>query len=396
MRRHRHPVTAPTWSTSSPSRSGAAPAPSTATACARSWASRATGSRPSSRSCSSTPASPTTTWTSTTRWSTTTTATSSCAAAGPSWTSSRGATRMVTGMCHTIEDGTFDVTAQAVNPKAQVRAVHRPPRAALRPGAALPVGGRHRRGHRDPPRGRHHHHDPHDRGGHVPLPRHARRHAACPTRARSRVELRANAVTEAAVTVPRRRGLAPAPHRAPGRGGRATGRGGRRRGACNRGYDGLTVRNVARRAGVAPATAYTYFASKDHLLAEVLWRRLQALPVPGRRRRRRRVGGRPGHRRAAGAGPVHGRRPHPRRGLHDGAARERARGAGRCACCSAPRCTSASPMPSGDDADEAVLRSLDLAYSGAMLWAGMGHIRLRGRARRAGRRGPTWCWPGTP
>jgi hypothetical protein len=36
--------------------------------------------------------------------------------------------RMVTGMCHTIEDGTFDVTAQAVNPKARVRAMHRPPR----------------------------------------------------------------------------------------------------------------------------------------------------------------------------------------------------------------------------------------------------------------------------
>jgi AcrR family transcriptional regulator len=44
------------------------------------------------------------------------------------------------------------------------------------------------------------------------------------------------------------------------------------------GYGGLTVRNVARRAGVAPATAYNYFSSKDHLLAEVLWRRMQALP----------------------------------------------------------------------------------------------------------------------
>jgi AcrR family transcriptional regulator len=41
------------------------------------------------------------------------------------------------------------------------------------------------------------------------------------------------------------------------------------------GYEGLTVRNVARRAGVAPATAYTYFASKDHLVAEVFWRRLR-------------------------------------------------------------------------------------------------------------------------
>ena len=45
------------------------------------------------------------------------------------------------------------------------------------------------------------------------------------------------------------------------------------------GYPGLTVRNVARRAGVAPATAYTYFSSKDHLLAEVLWRRMEALPA---------------------------------------------------------------------------------------------------------------------
>jgi AcrR family transcriptional regulator len=44
------------------------------------------------------------------------------------------------------------------------------------------------------------------------------------------------------------------------------------------GYTGLTVRSVARRAGVAPATAYNYFSSKDHLLAEVLWRRMEALP----------------------------------------------------------------------------------------------------------------------
>ena len=35
---------------------------------------------------------------------------------------------MVTNMCHHIEDGTFDVTAQAVNPKAHIRHVHRPPR----------------------------------------------------------------------------------------------------------------------------------------------------------------------------------------------------------------------------------------------------------------------------
>jgi AcrR family transcriptional regulator len=46
------------------------------------------------------------------------------------------------------------------------------------------------------------------------------------------------------------------------------------------GYEGLTVRNVARRAGVAAATAYAYFGSKDHLVAEVFWRRLDELPEP--------------------------------------------------------------------------------------------------------------------
>jgi AcrR family transcriptional regulator len=44
------------------------------------------------------------------------------------------------------------------------------------------------------------------------------------------------------------------------------------------GYEKLSVRDVARRAEVGAATAYTYFASRDHLLAEVFWRRLRALP----------------------------------------------------------------------------------------------------------------------
>ncbi|MBD0323175.1 MAG: TetR family transcriptional regulator [Aldersonia sp.] len=46
------------------------------------------------------------------------------------------------------------------------------------------------------------------------------------------------------------------------------------------GFAGLTVRMVASRAGVAPATAYTYFSSKEHLVAEVYWRRLAAAPPP--------------------------------------------------------------------------------------------------------------------
>lgn len=44
------------------------------------------------------------------------------------------------------------------------------------------------------------------------------------------------------------------------------------------GHAELTVRNVAARAGVAPATAYTYFSSKNHLITEVFWRKLHALP----------------------------------------------------------------------------------------------------------------------
>ncbi len=52
------------------------------------------------------------------------------------------------------------------------------------------------------------------------------------------------------------------------------------------GYQGLTVRAVAKRSGVAAATAYTYFSSKEHLVAEVFWRRLEAQePKPVDRRR---------------------------------------------------------------------------------------------------------------
>jgi AcrR family transcriptional regulator len=42
------------------------------------------------------------------------------------------------------------------------------------------------------------------------------------------------------------------------------------------GHEQLTIRLVAQRAGVSPATAYTYFASKDHLFAELFWRLVEA------------------------------------------------------------------------------------------------------------------------
>jgi AcrR family transcriptional regulator len=38
------------------------------------------------------------------------------------------------------------------------------------------------------------------------------------------------------------------------------------------GAETLTIRTVAQRAGVSPATAYTYLASKNRLYAELFWR----------------------------------------------------------------------------------------------------------------------------
>jgi len=40
------------------------------------------------------------------------------------------------------------------------------------------------------------------------------------------------------------------------------------------GPEGLTIRTVAGRAGVSPATAYTYFGSKFHLFAELFHRKV--------------------------------------------------------------------------------------------------------------------------
>nr|WP_232541437.1 TetR/AcrR family transcriptional regulator [Nocardia bovistercoris] len=46
------------------------------------------------------------------------------------------------------------------------------------------------------------------------------------------------------------------------------------------GFDNLTMRMVATAAGVGTATAYTYFSSKDHLVAEVMWRHLRQTEPP--------------------------------------------------------------------------------------------------------------------
>ena len=137
------------------------------------------------------------------------------------------------------------------------------------------------------------------------------------------------------------------------------------------GYDGLTVRNVARRAGVAAATAYTYFGSKDHLVAEVFWRRLDALPAPavdGRRRAVDRVSdalrelallvhAEP-ELAAASTTAILANDPDVQR-LRD-----------RIGAAFNARLQAAL----GPDTDPAVLRALNLALAGALLQAGMGYF----------------------
>jgi AcrR family transcriptional regulator len=44
------------------------------------------------------------------------------------------------------------------------------------------------------------------------------------------------------------------------------------------GYQKVTLRGVAKRAGVTHTTAYTYFTSKEHLVSEIHWRQMRALP----------------------------------------------------------------------------------------------------------------------
>jgi AcrR family transcriptional regulator len=141
--------------------------------------------------------------------------------------------------------------------------------------------------------------------------------------------------------------------------------------ARERGYEGMTVRSASRRAGVAPATAYTYFASKDHLLAEVLWRRFRALPPvvaptgsSGLERVREALGdlglfmaddpllAAACTTALLGTGPdVRALRVRFGTELHNRMA-----------------------AALGPDADPTIVLGLDLAYSGAMLWAGMGHL----------------------
>ncbi len=275
---------------------------------------------------------------------------------------------MVTNMCHHIEDGTFDVTAQAVNPKAHIRHVHRPPRV---PGDRVP----------------------HCRWEIViedeteTLPE---KDITKITRMTTAATFTFPAMKDGTPHIPpaagtdaervrRRRGGPPtdAPAEQPGRRHLSERQAevmerlvaAAAEEAEERPYAEISVRTIAKRAGVAPATAYTYFSGKDHLLAEVLWRRMQSspslvdltLPLPDRVADTvRTMGfGAMGSPAVAvcttallGDGPdvkrvrvAHRRRDRPPAGR-----RARAR------------------------ADPAVLDVLQVTYTGALLSAGMGHL----------------------
>ena len=141
----------------------------------------------------------------------------------------------------------------------------------------------------------------------------------------------------------------------------------------SQGYDGLTVRTVAAAAGVAPATAYTYFASKDHLVAEVFWRRLVELPPVEPTAASQ---GTPAERAASALSPISlllvddpvvaaavttamlGSDPEVKR-VRD-----------RIGAVTRDRLVAAL----GADGDEGAVMVIGLAFSGAMLQAGMGHL----------------------
>jgi len=137
------------------------------------------------------------------------------------------------------------------------------------------------------------------------------------------------------------------------------------------GYDGLTVRNVAAAAGVAPATAYTYFASKDHLIAEVFWRLLAALGPAAFE-----PGDAPTERVTAALAPVSlllVDEPTVAAAVTTAMLAsdpEVKRVRNRIGAATQQRLVDAL----GDDADESVVMALGLMFSGAMLQAGMGNL----------------------
>ena len=280
---------------------------------------------------------------------------------------------MVTNMCHHIEDGTFDVTAQAINPKAHIRHVHRPPRV---PGDRVPhcrwelviedetetlpekditkiTRGTTAATFAFPVMKDGTPHLPvRTSGGCLIGVRPSRRARTRPRRTDATVPPGRRHLSERQAEVMERLLAAAAEE------------------AEDRPYAEISVRTIAKRAGVAPATAYTYFSGKDHLLAEVLWRCVQESPhLVDLNARPARAGG--GRRRAPWVSRPWARPPSPCARRHCWAtARRQARARPYRGRDRAPAVAAAL----GTDADPAVLPVLQVTYTGALLSAGMGHL----------------------
>ncbi|MBO9521891.1 MAG: TetR/AcrR family transcriptional regulator [Nocardioidaceae bacterium] len=134
------------------------------------------------------------------------------------------------------------------------------------------------------------------------------------------------------------------------------------------GPEALTIRTVAHRAGVSPATAYTYLASKNHLFAELFWRRIvhDAPPPPTGRNAVERLQSVTGH-----FARMLGRSPHLATAanialLGTDPEVERLR------LVIGAEFISRFAGAIGEDADPKVLDALTFAFSGALLQAGMG------------------------
>jgi AcrR family transcriptional regulator len=136
------------------------------------------------------------------------------------------------------------------------------------------------------------------------------------------------------------------------------------------GTDALTIRIVAGRAGVSPATAYTYFGSKNHLFAELFHRKvLQENPVE--------IEGSTPHQRVTSVtrhlATVLGHKPHLA-----AAANHALLGTDpdveRLRVVIGAEIIDRFRRALGDDADDELLDALTLALIGALLQTGMGLI----------------------
>lgn len=139
------------------------------------------------------------------------------------------------------------------------------------------------------------------------------------------------------------------------------------------GHEALTIRTVAARAGVSPATAYNYFASRDHLFAELFWRNLATAegPRPTGRSSTRRVQQTTRHlaETIASAPPLAEAATKSLLGTDPAVTELRL----RIGALFAERFRQAMASP-GRRLDSRVLDTLLMAFSGALLQTGMGMI----------------------